>query len=97
MQTEQIIDIFKIVRLLRAVRPQFIDQVNYIDQIKNLLFSVSFFFIKDQYENLYLSIRDYAQQYLNTITSQRTIENSFYINTSVQDQLSTNNRIIQRL
>ncbi len=28
MQTEQIIDPFKIVRLLRAVRPQFIDQVS---------------------------------------------------------------------
>jgi len=27
MQTEQIIDPFKVVRLLRAVRPQFIDQV----------------------------------------------------------------------
>jgi hypothetical protein len=29
MQTEQIIDPFKVVRLLRAVRPQFIDQVRF--------------------------------------------------------------------
>jgi hypothetical protein len=29
MQTEQIIDPFKIVRLLRAIRPQFIDQVSF--------------------------------------------------------------------
>lgn len=27
MQTEQMVDPFKIVRLLRAIRPQFIDQV----------------------------------------------------------------------
>ena len=27
MQTEQIVDPFKIVRLLRSVRPQFVDQV----------------------------------------------------------------------
>ena len=30
MQTEQIIDIFKIVRLLRANRKQFIDQVKFV-------------------------------------------------------------------
>jgi hypothetical protein len=40
MQTEQIIDPFKIVRVLRTVRPQLIDQVNiyYTCMNKNLFF-----------------------------------------------------------
>jgi protein tyrosine phosphatase len=77
MQTEQIIDPFKVVRLLRAVRPQFIDQ--------------------DQYENLFLSMREYAQQHLVPFSSHRTNENPFYMNTSTQDSSFTPNRIIQRL
>ncbi|CAF0964408.1 unnamed protein product [Adineta steineri] len=77
MQTEQIIDPFKIVRLLRAIRPQFIDQ--------------------EQYENLFLSMRDYVQQYLTTTSSPHTTKTSFFPNTSDQDQMSTTNRVIQRL
>ncbi len=43
-------------------------------------------------------MRDYVQQYLvTTSSSQRTIENSFYSNTTDQDQTSTTNRIVQRL
>lgn len=45
MQTEQIIDPFKTVRLLRSNREQFINQ--------------------NQYENLFVSMIDYAQQYLS--------------------------------
>ncbi|UJR34076.1 hypothetical protein I4U23_021486 [Adineta vaga] len=76
MQTEQLIDPFKVVRLLRSIRPQFIDQ--------------------DQYENLLLSMRDYIQQYLGP-TTRTTDNNSFYTNTSDQDQTSISNRAIQRL
>jgi hypothetical protein len=42
-------------------------------------------------------MREYAQQYLTTITSQRITENPFYMNPSGQDQPIGNNRIIQRL
>jgi len=42
-------------------------------------------------------MRDYVQQYLVPTSSQRTIENSFYANTTDQDQTSTTNRIVQRL
>ncbi|CAF3448455.1 unnamed protein product [Rotaria socialis] len=80
MQTEQIIDPFKIVRLIRSTRPQFIDQ--------------------DQYENLYSSMRDYAQQYLSTTPTalaQRSTENPFYTDTSREYQSTTTNRIVQRL
>ncbi len=41
MQTEQIIDLFKIVRLLRANREQFINQVNLFEifiQKKKMIF-----------------------------------------------------------
>lgn len=42
-------------------------------------------------------MRDYAQQYLTSISSQRITDNSFYINPSGQDQSFGSNRIIQRL
>ncbi|CAF3879471.1 unnamed protein product [Rotaria sp. Silwood2] len=77
MQTEQIVDPFKIVRLLRSTRPQFIDQ--------------------DQYENLFVSMRDYVQQYMSATLTQRPSENSFYIDTSGEYQSTTTNRVIQRL
>jgi hypothetical protein len=42
-------------------------------------------------------MREYAQQYLTTISPQRIAETSFYMSTSGQDQLPGNNRTIQRL
>ncbi|CAF0950892.1 unnamed protein product [Rotaria sordida] len=77
MLTEQIVDPFKIVRLLRSTRPQFIDQ--------------------DQYENLFVSIRDYVQQYMTATLAQRPIENSFYVDTSGDYQSTATNRNVQRL
>ncbi|CAF1025802.1 unnamed protein product [Adineta steineri] len=76
MQTEQIIDPFKSVRLLRTNRKQFIDQ--------------------NQYENLFVSMIDYAQEYLsNGLSSNRAVENSVYMNASGkidQSSLSSNKR-----
>jgi len=73
MQTEQIIDPFKIVRLLRTHREQFINQ--------------------NQYENLFVSMIDYAQQYLYVGTSERAVENSVYMNSSGgYDQSISNKR-----
>ncbi|CAF1274014.1 unnamed protein product [Adineta ricciae] len=77
MQTEHLIDPFKVVRLIRAVRPQFVDQ--------------------EQYETLLLAMRDYIQQYLSTPSTRTIDNNSFYTNTSDQDQTSIKSRVIQRL
>ncbi|UJR13295.1 hypothetical protein I4U23_000313 [Adineta vaga] len=67
MLTEQIIDPFKIVRLIRANRKEFIDQ--------------------NQYENLFVSMIDYAQEYLSFGTaSNHAVENSVYMNTSEKNR-----------
>lgn len=42
-------------------------------------------------------MREYAQQFLSNISTQRITDNSFYINPSGQDQSFGSNRIIQRL
>ncbi|CAF1627230.1 unnamed protein product, partial [Adineta ricciae] len=71
MQTEQIIDPFQIVRLIRASRQEFIDQ--------------------NQYENLFVSMINYAQEYLSFgAASNHAVENSVYMNTSEKNRSFAN-------
>ena len=92
MQTEQLIDVFTVVRLLRAIRPQLIEQV-FSSQTQKTQTQKRDFLLQGQYEKLFPLLRDYAQSYLPTISSQRSRE----MISSGQDPLPNSNRIIQRL
>ena len=52
---------------------------------------------QEQYETLFVSMRDYAQQYMSIQSVQRTTDNSFHVSTSGQEQSLTTNRTLQRI